>query len=127
MSQQRPDDPALRALYWRDEILQVMYWLSGEGIAEDVTARQLGTFLEEDADELALALARLAHDGYVEAIAPARYAMTEKGAEHGKRGFADEFAGMVNQAHGECGADCWCHRSKDDAEACLADRRAGRK
>ncbi len=127
MDKQRPDDPALRALYWRDEILQVMYWLSGEGLAEDVTAQQLGTFLDEDSDELALALVRLARDGYVGTIAPGRYTMMEKGAEHGKRGFADEFAGMVNQAHGECGADCWCHRSKEDAAACLADRAAGRK
>lgn len=127
MAKQRPDDPALRALYWRDEILQVMYWLSGEGIAEDVTDQQLATFLDEDSDELALALARLARDEYVQTIAPGRYTMTGKGAEHGKRGFADDFVGMVNQAHGECGANCWCHRSKDDAEACLADRRAGRK
>jgi hypothetical protein len=28
---QPPKSPALRMLYWRSEILQLMYWLKGEG------------------------------------------------------------------------------------------------
>ena len=41
-------DAALNALFWRDEILQVMFWLKGEGLAEVVTAQELETFLNTD-------------------------------------------------------------------------------
>jgi hypothetical protein len=32
---------ALDALFWRDEILQVMFWMRGEGLAEVVSAQEL--------------------------------------------------------------------------------------
>lgn len=119
-----PDDPALRALFWRDEILQVMYWLSGESLATDVTAAELARFLDHDIAELEFSLLRLAQDGYVQPTRVFRYTLTDTGALHGRRGFEDEFSGMVNQAHGECGADCWCHRSSEDARSCLEERLA---
>lgn len=44
-----PKSEALRALYWRSEILQVMYWLRGEGLGEVVDAPLLERFLGVDA------------------------------------------------------------------------------
>jgi hypothetical protein len=34
------DDP-LNALYWRDELLQLLYWFRGEGLGDTVTAGDL--------------------------------------------------------------------------------------
>ncbi len=124
MSRKAPRDPALRALFWRDEILQVMYWLSGESLATDVTAGDLARFLDHDSAEIDFSLARLAQDGDLQLVGVFRYALTERGAAHGRRGFEDEFSGMVSQAHGECGADCWCHRSSEEARSCLEARLA---
>jgi hypothetical protein len=28
----------------------------------------------------------------------------------------------MKPSHGECSADCWCHNSPDEAEACARDR-----
>lgn len=103
-------DP-LDALRWRDELLQVLYWLRGEGLGDAVTAAELLPFLA--ADELAIAahLARLAADGYAEASGaePPRYSLTPLGVREGGRRFADEFAGLTGQAHGECNnPDCAC-------------------
>lgn len=124
MSRKAPDDPALRALFWRDEILQVMYWLSGENLSNDVTGAELSRFLDHDGGELDSALSRLAQDGHVRQGQDGRYSLTDAGAQRGRRGFEDEFSGMFNQAHGECGADCWCHRSSEDARSCLEERLA---
>ena len=35
----------LEALRVRDEVLQAMYWMRSEGLAESCSARELGTFL----------------------------------------------------------------------------------
>lgn len=122
MSRSAPEDPALRALFWRDEILQVMYWLAGEKLADEVTAATLSSFLNEPAHELAFQLARLARDGDLETRSGGRYRLSEAGAAHGRQAFSDDFAGLMGQAHGECSDDCWCHRSSEDAAACLRER-----
>jgi len=124
MSRSAPENPVLRALFWRDEILQVMYWLAGENLADDVTANTLSSFLNESADEIAFQLARLARSGDLEARSGGRYRLTEGGASHGRQAFVDDFTGMMGQAHGECSDDCWCHRSNADAAACLRERSA---
>jgi len=114
--------PTIDDLYWRDEILQVMYWYQGEGFGESVTVRDLQTFLPADEHLLATEMERMVAEGYLvhEGRAPARdaptmdeplsspprYAFTAFGAREGARRFADEFAGLTGQAHGECGPDC---------------------
>jgi len=96
-------------LYWRDEILQVMYWYRGEGFGESVSVRDLKTFLPADEHLLATQMDGLVDDGYLvrqdDAPTP-RYTFTPYGAREGARRFADEFAGLTGQAHGECGPDC---------------------
>lgn len=104
------DDP-VDALRRRDEILQVLYWFHGEGLGDAVTAHDLAPFLVTEVALIQDQLERLADDGYVSMVdsSPARYRLTEWGLTEGGRRFADEFAGLTGQAHGECNnPDCSC-------------------
>lgn len=112
MSTRRRDStarPSDDSLFWRDEILQVLWWLRGEGLGSSVTAPRLAGFLGADAAALEQHLRRLVVDGLL-AVAiegpPAQFAFTDEGAREGARRFADEFRGMVAQGHGDCGPDC---------------------
>jgi len=78
-----PKSAALRALYWRSEILQVMYWLRGEGLGEVADAQLLERFLGVEADIGVSYLDRLALDGYLE-LAPGGYVLSEVGLREGK-------------------------------------------
>ena len=111
----------LETLRIRDEVLQAMYWMSGEGLADAPTAVELARFPAVRADVLTPYLERFAADRYLERSAGG-YRMTPKGEALGKRSFADEFAGLTGQAHGECDDDCWCHESPEEAARCLEER-----
>lgn len=111
-------------LFWRDEILQVMYWMAGEGLGEDAGPSNLIPFLGGDEPELAVLLERIADEGFVEVATAGRYRLTELGKDAGKRSFALEFEGLLGQAHGECGPDCWCHQSAARAAQCATERLA---
>ncbi len=111
----------LDALRVRDEVLQAMYWMSSEGLADAPSAAQLARFLAVAEGTLAAYLERFVEEGYLERSGEA-YRMTAMGEEAGKRSFADEFAGLTGQAHGECDADCWCHESPEEAARCLEER-----
>lgn len=109
------DDPTLNGLYWRDEILQLMYWLTGEGLADAITPQDLRRFLELDPGRLGERLNRLAGDGYLELI-PGRethYRLSALGIEEGRRRFLDEFAPFLGrESHNPCGdPECACHTS----------------
>ena len=108
-------DNPLDAIYWRDEILQILYWFRGEGLGETVTPRDLAPFLGADEQFVHPYLERLADEGYVVRHAegapgaPTRYQLTEWGVKEAGRRFADEFAGLTGQAHGECNnPNCSC-------------------
>jgi hypothetical protein len=60
------EDPALQGIYWRDEILQLMYWLKGEGLLDEVTADDLRRFLATDPGRLEVRLDQLVQEGYLE-------------------------------------------------------------
>jgi hypothetical protein len=107
---------ALDDLFWRDEILQATFWMRGEGLAESVTAADLARFLAADESIIATALAGLAEDGYLEGAGD--YRLTPLGVREGGRRFRDEFAGLTQQAHGECGPGCWCHDPEHEGEPC---------
>jgi len=119
-----PKSESLRALYWRSEILQVMYWLRGEGLGEVVDAPLLERFLGVDAEVGVGYLDRLVVDGYLDKR-PGGYMLSETGLAEGKTEFALSFADLTRPAHGECSADCWCHNSVEEAIACAAERGAG--
>ena len=116
-------DPALDALFWRDEILQVMYWLQGEGLGDVVRAQELQVFLDSDLKPLQFYMEQAAADGYlVRYPDPAGmldatgYGLSELGRREGGRRFRDEFEGMQKSGHGECSADCSCHTTGDHAD-----------
>ena len=120
-----PKSPALRALFWRSEILQVMYWLRGEGLGEVVDAGLLERFLGVDAVIGVSYLEQLVRDGYLDE-ALGGYVLSESGLSEGRTEFAFSFADLTRPAHGECSADCWCHNSVEEAIACAAERSQGR-
>ena len=116
-----PKSEALRSMYWRSEILQVMYWLRGEGLGEVVDATLLERFLGVDACVGVGYLDHMVLDGYLEP-APGGYVMSESGLTEGKTEFALSFADLTRPTHGECSADCWCQSSVEEAIACAAER-----
>jgi len=118
-----PKSDALRALYWRSEILQVMFWLRGEGFGDLVDAPLLQRFLGVDARIGVAYLDVLVGDGYVERIGD-HYTLSETGLREGGLEFAMSFEDLMRPAHGECSADCWCHNSPEEAQACASDRAA---
>ena len=97
-------DP-VAALRCRDDILQAMYWMRGEGFGEEADAGSLVSFLAVDEDLLREQLAILVEESYLEEYG-GRYRLSELGVREGGRRFADEFAGLQNTAHGQCGPDC---------------------
>ncbi len=123
MTPHQPKSEALRALYWREEILQVMFWIEGEGFGRDIDPRMLERFLGVEAAIAVSYLDQLVEDAYLESAGDGRYRLAEKGRREGARVFADEFADLTRPAHGECGPDCWCHASLEEAEVCAAERR----
>jgi hypothetical protein len=106
----------------RDEVLQAMYWMRSEGIADAPPGSELARFLAVPAETLGPYLERFVADGWLEREPAGGYRLTERGAEEGKRSFADEFADMTKPGHGECDDDCWCHDSPEEAARCLEDR-----
>ena len=109
------EDDAFSAIYWRDEILQLMYWLKGEGLLEEVAPDDLRRFLEAAPERLSELLAQLTQDGYLE---PAqgegrRYRLSALGMAEGHRRFVDEFAALLGrESHIICGdPECECHTS----------------
>ncbi len=116
-----PKSDALRELYWRSEILQVMYWLKGEGLGEVVDAPLLERFLGVEAAVGVGYLDQLVVDGYLDHV-PDGYVMSATGLAEGKTEFALSFADLTRPTHGECSADCWCQNSVEEAIACAAER-----
>ncbi len=113
-------DP-LEAIRWRDELLQVLYWFRGEGLGESVAPQDLTVFLGAEAATVREQLERLVLEGYVEPADgdPNRFRLTEVGVKEGGRRFADEFAGLTGQAHGECSnPNCSCRTL--GPEACIS-------
>lgn len=118
-----PKSDALKALFWRSEILQVMFWLRGEGLGDDVTPEVLERFLGVVATVVATYMDRLVQEGFLDAVA-GRYWLSERGAAEGAEEFESAFSQLTRPTHGECSADCWCHASVEEAEACAAERTA---
>ncbi len=116
-----PKSPALAALYWRSEILQVMYWLRGEGFGDLVDAGLIERFLGVDARRGVTYLHRLVDEGYVVRDG-SWFALSEVGLKEGAEEFQASFSEMMKPTHGECSDDCWCHSSVEEADACVAAR-----
>jgi len=109
----------------RDEVLQVMYWMLGEGLAHEVDAPYVARFLVVPEDDVALALRGLREAHLVlRGAGPATYRLTKRGIEEGGRRFNDEFRDLTKQAHGECAPGCWCHSPEGEGKPCPSETRA---
>lgn len=118
------DGPGAR-LRLRDEILQMMYWMKGEGLVEDPGPVDLQGFLAGRAErsELERELEAMAETGLLERAGEGRYRLTGDGAMEGGRRFSDAFDGLTGQAHGECNdPTCDCRTDPQAALECAAER-----
>ncbi|MGH2982807.1 MAG: hypothetical protein ACRDK5_00910 [Solirubrobacterales bacterium] len=111
----------LEVIRVRDEVLQAMYWMRSEGLADSPSPQEMSRFLAVPADTLNPFLDRFVADGYLE-VDGGGYRLTPTGEEAGKRTFAEEFADLTRPTHGECDEDCWCHSSPEEAAKCLEER-----
>ncbi len=106
-----PDDD----LSAQDEVLQVMFWLRGEGLAADVNASDIARFTGGTESEVTRVLARLVERTLASVTrgdTEPRFTLTPEGVREGGRRFADEFADITRPGHGECGdPDCDCRRT----------------
>ena len=109
----------------KDEVLQVMYWMLGEGIAHEVTPAYLARFLVVAEEDVAGALTVLARDRLaLRGGAPGSYRLSEDGIREGGRRFKDEFSDLTKQPHGECAPGCWCHKPEGEGKPCPSTARA---
>lgn len=114
-----PNETAGPSIFWQDEILQVMYWMRGEGFGAQLTIADLRKFLDAPASVIEVNLQRLIHNGLV-ALEAEQYQLTAMGVREGGRRFADEFEGLLQQGHYECNdPDCDCH-DPDNYAPCRA-------
>ena len=110
------------ALQQRDEILQIMFWLQGEGLGPDVSPADILRFVD-DSMAVHATLRQLVEDGYAEPqlddAGVQRYRLTTLGMREGRRRFLDEFEPyLAKHGHGECGsADCDCHTGGGDCRS----------
>lgn len=118
MSAERTD-PIAR----RDEVLELLYWLEGEGIAGASTTAGMARFLARPIDEVGDVVAQLLARGDIEASGDSEYRLTDMGRREAGRRFAEAFAGMTGQGHGECNdPTCDCHDNPAGAAECHAAR-----
>lgn len=113
---ERPEDAIAR----RDELLELLYWIEGEGFRGAATFDAIVRFVAHPAEAVRCTLDDLVRRGDV-VLDPAagEYRLSETGRREGARRFAEEFAPMINQGHGECNdPDCGCHADPASAAEC---------
>lgn len=102
----------------RDEILQALFWVRGEGLGEDADPTELAVWLGAESRALAPVLTEMYKDGYlVPGRRPESWALSEMGLVEGGRRFTEDFAdaGLGASGHGECGPECDCNEHGPEA------------
>lgn len=117
------NDPASE-IARRDEVLEMLYWTEGEGFGGASTLDAIARFLTHSRDDVLRTLTVLVTGGDVlHDTATGEYHLTETGRKEAARRFAEEFAPMLNQGHGECNdPNCDCHSDPKAAAECHAAR-----
>ena len=122
MSSSAPKSEALRALYWRSEILRVVYWLYGEGLGDLVDMALIRRYLGVDAQEnLSAYLDHLVEEGSLVRDGD-WFALSALGRAAGEVELATAFSDLVHPVLGECDDQCWCRTSPSEAQACAGQR-----
>jgi hypothetical protein len=122
MTSSAPKSEPLRNLYWRSEILRVVYWLYGEGLGDlvdlDLVRQYLGVDAGEDLQpyvDLLVADGTLVRDGDW-------FALSARGMAEGEAQWATAFTDLVHPVLNDCDDECWCQTSPAEAEACARAR-----
>lgn len=111
-------DPA-REIQLRDELLELLYWLEGEGFTSQTTLEGMMRFLAFPIDAVRAAIEQLVNRGELVLAGDGRYALTDLGHREAARRFADDFAELLHQGHGECSdPSCDCHENPAGAAEC---------
>jgi hypothetical protein len=97
-------------IFWRDEILQLLVWLRGEGMGEAHGTPALARFLAIPEESLLDHVSQMVNAGYLVSRSDG-FALTDFGQREGARRFREEFEPLLSQGHGECNdPDCDCHQ-----------------
>lgn len=118
---ERPGEAVAR----RDEMLQLLYWLEGEGFAGSATLLGIARFLTWPEHEADFVLSRLVERGDVRRCDNGRddFELTEPGRQEAARRFAEEFTPLLAQGHGECSdPHCDCRTSPGGPAECRSRR-----
>lgn len=118
------------AIALRDEMLELLFWLEGEGMGSSSTIPAMTRFLVSDEAVVRRTLVDLLSLGLVVEAAgePPEYLLTEIGRSEAGRRFADEFSELLSQGHGECNdPTCDCHENPAGAAECHAARAGGHR
>ncbi|MEO6445665.1 MAG: hypothetical protein ABIZ91_07190 [Gemmatimonadaceae bacterium] len=123
MTEDVPGDEIKR----RDELLEVLYWLEGEGFHGNATLPGIARFVAHPEGKVRVGLDDLLRRGDVVLLPiSGEYRLTEPGRREAARRFAAEFAPLLNQGHGECSdPNCDCHTNPGGAAECHAARAHG--
>lgn len=116
-----------REIARRDEILEFLYWVEGEGLQGSGTLPGMIRFLSHPEAEVRRALGELmTREDIVMHEATGEYQLTPTGRREAARRFAEEFAPLLGQGHGECSdPNCDCHTNPEAAAECHAARAHG--
>lgn len=129
MSDEVRDDDVVggREIARRDEVLEVLFWMEGEGFAGTATLDGMVRFLAYPEAEVRRTLEALLERGDVIRYAETdEYRLTESGRREAAHRFAEEFAPLLSQGHGECSdPNCDCHTNPAGAAECHAARAHG--
>ncbi len=119
---------SLDTLFWREEILQVLYWMQGEGLAEAVPVSRLLSLLSTSTPNLLLHLQKNIQAGYLktndgEVNENTSVQLTDAGKKEAGGIFRNAFEGMQKGGHGECGPDCeFCYHEGENIIHVIACR-----
>ncbi|MEO7137931.1 MAG: hypothetical protein ABI037_09460 [Gemmatimonadales bacterium] len=120
MSDEMPGGPIAR----RDELLELLYWLEGEGFGGASNIDAIVRFLAHPEPAVRQSLDDLVRRGDILLDqSSGEYRLTDTGRGEAARRFAEEFASLLSQGHGECNdPDCDCHTNPAGAAECHAAR-----
>ena len=117
--------PELDALFWKEEILQVLYWMDGEELAAAVPFNRLLVLLNTNADNLLEHLIKNEEAGLIirktdELNQTETIVLTPPGKKEAGLIFRNAFDGMQKAGHGECGPDCeFCYDNGEKLDDCI--------
>ncbi len=117
---------ALDILFWREEILQVLYWMDGEGLAAAVPISRLLSLLDTGKENLLYHLKINLDAGFIQIennknfSDSSTFQLTPAGKKEAGGIFRNAFEGMQKAGHGECGPDCeFCYHEGEKLEDCV--------